>query len=82
MPPGWPQRHQYNPAVLRLFLRMRPRATVFGNLSTRIAEDDMRRDDLMKPDVLSEIVLIASGVALFLPLLLMLIMSITHIPIQ
>jgi hypothetical protein len=42
----------------------------------------MRRDDLMKPDVLSEIVLIASGLALFVPLLLMLIMSITHIPIQ
>jgi hypothetical protein len=64
---------------------MRARATVFGNPSIRIAEiaeDDMRRDDLMKPDVLSEIVLIASGVALFLPLLLMLIMSITHIPIQ
>ena len=42
----------------------------------------MRRDDLMKPDVLSEIVLIASGVALFVPLLLMLIMSITQVPIH
>ena len=42
----------------------------------------MRRDDLMKPDVLSEIVLIASAVVLFVPWLLMLIISITHIPIQ
>jgi hypothetical protein len=38
----------------------------------------MRRDELLKPDVLSEIVLLASGVALFLPLLLMLIASLTH----
>jgi hypothetical protein len=38
----------------------------------------MRRDDLMKPDVLSEIVLLASGIVLFLPLLLMLIGSLTH----
>jgi len=45
-------------------------------------EDNMRRDDLMKPDVLSEIVLIASGVAVLVPLLLMLLMSITHVPIQ
>jgi hypothetical protein len=42
---------------------------------------NMRREDLMKPDVLSEIVLIASGVALFIPLLLMLIMSLTHVPV-
>ena len=42
----------------------------------------MRRDDLMKPDVLSEIALIASGVVLLVPWLLMLIISITHIPIQ
>lgn len=41
----------------------------------------MRREDLMKPDILSEVVLIASGVALFIPLLLMLIMSLTHAPV-
>lgn len=41
----------------------------------------MRREDLMKPDILSEVVLIASGVALFIPLLLMLIMSLTHVPV-
>ena len=33
----------------------------------------MRRDDIMKPDILSEIVLLVSGVALFIPLLLMLV---------
>ena len=39
----------------------------------------MRRDDLMKPDVLSEIVLVASGLVLLVPLLLMLVMNIPHI---
>jgi hypothetical protein len=38
----------------------------------------MRRDDLMKPDVLSELVLLASAVALFVPLMLMLIASLTN----
>lgn len=33
----------------------------------------MRRDEIMKPDILSEIVLLVSGVALFIPLLLMLV---------
>jgi hypothetical protein len=37
----------------------------------------VRREDLMKPDVLSELVLLASAVALFVPLLLMLIASLT-----
>jgi hypothetical protein len=38
----------------------------------------MRRDELLKPDILSEILLLASGVALVLPLLIMLIVSLTH----
>jgi len=38
----------------------------------------MRRDDLMKSDTLSKIVLAISGMVLFLPLLLMLIVSLTH----
>lgn len=33
----------------------------------------MRRDEIMKPDILSEIVLLVSGVALSIPLLLMLV---------
>ncbi len=37
----------------------------------------MRRDDLMKPDLLSEVVLIAGGVLLFLPLLAMIVFEIT-----
>jgi hypothetical protein len=32
-------------------------------------DDLMRKDDLMKSDLLSEVVLLASGVVLFLPLL-------------
>jgi hypothetical protein len=38
----------------------------------------MRRDDLMKSDVLSEVVLAASAVALFLPLLLAVVAVVSH----
>jgi hypothetical protein len=38
----------------------------------------MRREDLLKSDALSVILLVASGLALFLPLLVMLIVSLTH----
>jgi hypothetical protein len=38
----------------------------------------MRRDDLMKPDLLGEIVLLASGIVLFLPLLLLLVVALTR----
>lgn len=37
----------------------------------------MRKDDLMKSDIVSEVVLAASGLALFLPLLI-LIFAVMH----
>lgn len=40
----------------------------------------MRRDELMKPDVLSEIILLASGLALIFSLLWALIASLTYTP--
>lgn len=41
-------------------------------------EDMTHRDDLMKPDLLSEILLVASGLILFVPLLLILVAALTH----
>jgi hypothetical protein len=38
----------------------------------------MHREDLMKPDLLSEIVLVASGLILFIPLLLILVAACTQ----
>jgi hypothetical protein len=38
----------------------------------------MRRDELMKPDLVGEIVLLASGIVLFLPLLLLLVVALTR----
>jgi len=40
----------------------------------------MRRDELMKPDVVSEVILVGSGLVLFLPLiaLIIAILSATH----
>ena len=35
-------------------------------------------DDLMKPDLLSEILLAGSGLILFVPLLLILVAALTH----
>ena len=35
-------------------------------------------DDLMKPDLLSEILLVGSGLILFVPLLLILVAALTH----
>ena len=37
----------------------------------------MRRNDLMRPDLLSEIVLLGSGIVIFLPLLLILVAAVT-----
>lgn len=38
----------------------------------------MHREDLMKPDLFSEIVLAASGLVLFIPLLLILVAACTQ----
>lgn len=38
----------------------------------------MRRDELMKPDLVSEIVLIGVGCLLFLPLLVLLVVSVAQ----
>jgi hypothetical protein len=38
----------------------------------------MHREDLMKPDLFSEIVLVASGLVLFVPLLLLLVAACTQ----
>jgi hypothetical protein len=38
----------------------------------------MHREDLMKPDLLSEILLVASGLILFVPLLLILFAACTQ----
>ena len=38
----------------------------------------MHPDDLMKPDLLTKILLIACGIAMFAPVLLILIVAITH----
>lgn len=40
----------------------------------------MRRDELMKSDLLGEIILVGSGIALFLPLLLILVIALTQTP--
>ena len=40
----------------------------------------MRRDELMKPDLLGEIVLVGSGIVLFVPLLLILVIAFTQTP--
>jgi hypothetical protein len=40
----------------------------------------MRRDELMKPDLLGEIVLVGSGIVLFVPLLLILVIALTQTP--
>ncbi|MGA9528985.1 MAG: hypothetical protein WBS24_12800 [Terriglobales bacterium] len=39
----------------------------------------MRRTDLMKPDLLSEIVLLGSGIAIFIPLLLLFLIALTRL---
>lgn len=38
----------------------------------------MHPEDLMKPDLLSEILLLVCGIAIFAPMLLILIVAITH----
>ncbi|HYA23278.1 MAG TPA: hypothetical protein VEF05_03905 [Terriglobales bacterium] len=40
----------------------------------------MRRDELMKSDLLGEIVLVGSGIVLFVPLLLILVIAFTETP--
>ncbi|MGA8491216.1 MAG: hypothetical protein WB711_12385 [Terriglobales bacterium] len=42
------------------------------------AQPPMHREDLMKPDLFSEIVLVASGLVLFIPLLLILVAACTQ----
>lgn len=37
----------------------------------------VHRDDLMRPDLMSEILLLASGIVLFLPLLIVLFAALT-----
>jgi hypothetical protein len=41
-------------------------------------EDTTRPDDLMKPDLFSEILLVGSGLILFVPLLLILVSALTQ----
>jgi hypothetical protein len=41
-------------------------------------QPSIHREDLMKPDLFSEIVLVASGLALFIPLLLILAAACTQ----
>jgi hypothetical protein len=43
-------------------------------------QNDLHREDLMKSDVLSEIVLLGSGIVLFVPLLLLLFAILVHSP--
>ena len=38
----------------------------------------MRREDLLNPDLMSEVILLAAGVLLFVILLLMLVEAVTH----
>jgi hypothetical protein len=71
--------HRVKTAIPLLLIGSRLRRKPSCPLNTSIWREAMRRDDLMKPDVLSEIVLLASAIALFLPLLLMLIVGLTHI---
>ena len=40
----------------------------------------MHRDELLKADLLSEIVLVLSGIAIFIPILLILVVALTHTP--
>jgi hypothetical protein len=40
----------------------------------------MRRDELLKPDLLGEIVLLGSGIVIFVPLLLMVVVALTGMP--
>jgi hypothetical protein len=40
----------------------------------------MRRDELLKPDLLGEIVLLGSGIVIIVPILLMLVMAFTGLP--
>jgi len=42
------------------------------------SQPPMHREDLMKPDLLSEIVLVATGLILFVPLLLILVAACTQ----
>ena len=38
----------------------------------------MRREDLLNPDLMSEVILLAAGVLVFVILLLMLVEAVTH----
>jgi hypothetical protein len=40
----------------------------------------MRRDELLKPDLLGEIVLLGSSIVIFVPLLLMLVVALMGLP--
>lgn len=40
----------------------------------------MRRDELMKSDLLGEIILVGSGIVLFIPLLLIFVIALTQTP--
>jgi len=40
----------------------------------------MRRDELMKSDLVGEIVLVGSGIVLFVPLLLIVVIALTQTP--
>ena len=44
----------------------------------QIGGDNMRQDDLMKADLLSEIVLVGSGIAMFVWILLIVVAAITR----
>lgn len=40
-------------------------------------ERDMQRDGILKPDPLSEIILLASGIVLFVPILVVVLLALT-----
>jgi hypothetical protein len=44
----------------------------------RVSGGFMHRDDLMKSDLLSQIVLLASGIVLFAPLLLLVLLAVSQ----
>lgn len=49
-----------------------------SNQRLQIGGNDMRQDDLMKADLLSEIVLVGSGIAMFVWILLVVAAAITR----
>jgi hypothetical protein len=57
---------------------LRPESCPVGNRHRR--EGDMQRDDLMKPDLLSEILLLGSGVLIFVVLIVIVVAVLAGTP--